>query len=81
MNDNIKKADQRGEHIDDLRDKSDRLTEASKGFHKSAHKTRIEMMKKNMKMWVLIIVGIIAVIVLIVLLGTFKDETIYLETH
>lgn len=67
MRDNIDKANQRGENIDNLQDKTDNLAISAQGFRRGANRVRKQMWWKDMKMRMCIIVGIIILILIIVI--------------
>lgn len=67
MRDNIDKANQRGENIDNLQDKTDNLAISAQGFRRGANRVRKQMWWKDMKMRMCIIVGIIVLILIIVI--------------
>lgn len=67
MRDNIDKANQRGENIDNLQDKTDNLAISAQGFRRGANRVRKQMWWKDMKMRMCIIVGIIILILVIVI--------------
>lgn len=67
MRDNIDKANQRGENIDNLQDKTDNLAISAQGFRRGANRVRKQMWWKDMKMRMCIIAGIIILILIIVI--------------
>ena len=74
MSENIKNMDIRGDHIDQLQDKSENLNQSAQGFRRGANRVRKQMWWKNMKMRIWIIVGIIVLLLIIIIpSGTFED--------
>ncbi|KAF3768536.1 hypothetical protein M406DRAFT_354912 [Cryphonectria parasitica EP155] len=67
MRNNINMANERGENIDRLQDKTDNLAVSAQGFRRGANRVRKQMWWKDMKMRMCIIVGIIILILIIVL--------------
>jgi len=76
MKKNLESVAQRGEHIDQLQDKSENLNQSAQGFRRGANRVRKQMWWKNMKMRIWIIVGII-VLLLIIIIPSGKPFTIY----
>lgn len=66
MHDNITKVAERGERLDALQDKTDNLAVSAQGFRRSANRVRKQMWWKDMKMRVIIAVGICVLIIIIV---------------
>ncbi|EIW73415.1 hypothetical protein TREMEDRAFT_42350 [Tremella mesenterica DSM 1558] len=66
MHDNIQKVAERGERLDALQDKTDTLAVSAQGFRRGANRVRKQMWWKDMKMRVIIIIGICVLIVIIV---------------
>lgn len=66
MRDNLTKITERGERLDALQDKTDNLAVSAQGFRRGANRVRKAMWWKDMKMRILIVVGIIILIVIIV---------------
>jgi len=66
MRDNINKANQRGENLDSLQDKTDNLATSAQGFRRGANRVRKAMWWKDMKMRICIIVGIILLLIIII---------------
>jgi len=67
MKKNLESVAQRGEHIDQLQDKSENLNQSAQGFRRGANRVRKQMWWKNMKMRIWIIVGIIVLLLLIII--------------
>ena len=67
MKKNLESVAQRGEHIDQLQDKSENLNQSAQGFRRGANRVRKQMWWKNMKMRIWIIVGIIALLLIIII--------------
>ncbi|WVO24026.1 uncharacterized protein IAS62_005387 [Cryptococcus decagattii] len=66
MHDNITKVAERGERLDALQDKTDSLAVSAQGFRRGASRVRKQMWWKDMKMRVIIAVGVCVLIVIIV---------------
>ena len=66
MKKNLESVAQRGEHIDQLQDKSENLNQSAQGFRRGANRVRKQMWWKNMKMRIWIIVGIIILLIIII---------------
>ena len=66
MKKNLESVAQRGEHIDQLQDKSENLNQSAQGFRRGANRVRKQMWWKNVKMRIWIIVGIIILLLLII---------------
>ncbi|GAA5986592.1 hypothetical protein JCM11641_005160 [Rhodosporidiobolus odoratus] len=66
MKDNITKVAERGERLDALQDKTDNLAQSAQGFRRGANRVRKKMWWKDMKMRILIAVGIAVLVVIIV---------------
>lgn len=60
-------ANERGERIDNLQDKTDNLATSAQGFRRGANRVRKQMWWKDMKMRMCIIAGIIILILIIVI--------------
>ena len=75
MKKNLESVAQRGEHIDQLQDKSENLNQSAQGFRRGANRVRKQMWWKNMKMRIWIIVGII-VLLLIIIIPSGKPEVL-----
>ena len=69
MKKNLESVAQRGEHIDQLQDKSENLNQSAQGFRRGANRVRKQMWWKNMKMRIWIMVGIIVLLLLIIIPG------------
>ena len=69
MKKNLESVAQRGEHIDQLQDKSENLNQSAQGFRRGANRVRKQMWWKNVKMRIWIIVGIIVLLLLIIVPG------------
>ena len=67
MKKNLESVAQRGEHIDQLQDKSENLNQSAQGFRRGANRVRKQMWWKNMKMRIWIIVGIIFLLLIIII--------------
>ncbi|KAL2054895.1 hypothetical protein ABVK25_004717 [Lepraria finkii] len=67
MKKNLESVAQRGEHIDQLQDKSENLNQSAQGFRRGANRVRKQMWWKNMKMRIWIMVGIIVILLLIII--------------
>ncbi|CAD6589894.1 MAG: hypothetical protein ASARMPREDX12_004068 [Alectoria sarmentosa] len=67
MKKNLESVAQRGEHIDQLQDKSENLNQSAQGFRRGANRVRKQMWWKNMKMRIWIIVGIIVLLLIIII--------------
>lgn len=67
MRNNINMANERGERIDNLQDKTDNLAVSAQGFRRGANRVRKQMWWKDMKMRMCIIAGIIILILIIVI--------------
>ncbi|RSH84668.1 SNAP receptor, synaptobrevin [Apiotrichum porosum] len=66
MHQNITKVAERGERLDALQDKTDNLAVSAQGFRRGASRVRKQMWWKDMKMRVVIVVGVCILIVIIV---------------
>ncbi|KAL1408919.1 Vesicle membrane receptor protein (v-SNARE) [Vanrija albida] len=66
MHQNITKVAERGERLDALQDKTDNLAVSAQGFRRGASRVRKQMWWKDMKMRIIIGVGIVILIVIIV---------------
>jgi len=67
MRDNIQAVQERGERLDDLTDKTASLQNQAQGFRRGANNVRKKMWWKDMKMRIIIGVGLIILILLIVI--------------
>ena len=67
MKKNLESVAQRGEHIDQLQDKSENLNQSAQGFRRGANRVRKQMWWKNMKMRIWIIVGIVVLLLIIII--------------
>ncbi|GAA5858044.1 hypothetical protein JCM8547_006676 [Rhodosporidiobolus lusitaniae] len=66
MRENITKVAERGERLDALQDKTDNLAQSAQGFRRGANRVRKKMWWKDMKMRLLIAVGIAVLVIIIV---------------
>ncbi|KAL7420161.1 Vesicle membrane receptor protein (v-SNARE) [Cryptotrichosporon argae] len=66
MHENITKVAERGERLDALQDKTDTLAVSAQGFRRGANRVRKQMWWKDMRMRVIIIVGVIVLLVIII---------------
>ncbi|TNY21321.1 synaptobrevin [Rhodotorula diobovata] len=66
MRENITKVAERGERLDALQDKTDNLAQSAQGFRRGANRVRKQMWWKDMKMRILIAVGVALLVVVIV---------------
>lgn len=66
MRHNMELVDDRDKRLNELEDKTDKLATSAQGFRRGANRVRKEMWKKNMKMRIWIIVGVILVLVVII---------------
>ena len=71
MKKNLESVAQRGEHIDQLQDKSENLNQSAQGFRRGANRVRKQMWWKNVKMRIWIIVGIIVLLLIIIIPSKF----------
>lgn len=67
MKKNLETVAERGEHIDQLQDKSENLNQSAQGFRRGANRVRKQMWWKNMKMRIWLIVGIIVLLMIIII--------------
>ena len=67
MKKNLESVAQRGEHIDQLQDKSENLNQSAQGFRRGANRVRKQMWWKNVKMRIWIVVGIIILLLIIII--------------
>ena len=67
MKKNLESVAQRGEHIDQLQDKSENLNQSAQGFRRGANRVRKQMWWKNVKMRIWILVGIIVLLLIIII--------------
>ncbi|CAE6487868.1 unnamed protein product [Rhizoctonia solani] len=66
MRENITRVAERGERLDVLQDKTDNLAVNAQGFRRGANRVRKNMWWKDMKMRIIIAVGVAILIVIIV---------------
>lgn len=66
MRDNINKVNERGENLDSLQDKTDNLSVSAQGFRRGASRVRKQMWWKDVKIRMLIALGIIALLCVII---------------
>ncbi|KDQ11540.1 hypothetical protein BOTBODRAFT_177156 [Botryobasidium botryosum FD-172 SS1] len=66
MRENITKVAERGERLDSLQDKTDNLAVSAQGFRRGANRVRKNMWWKDMKMRIIIAVGIAILLVIII---------------
>ncbi|KAJ9121297.1 hypothetical protein QFC24_004633 [Naganishia onofrii] len=66
MRENLNKMAERGENLDHLQDKTDGLAMSAQGFRRGANRVRKQMWWKDMKMRIVISVGIVVLIIIIV---------------
>ena len=66
MRQNIHKASERGERLDNLQDKTENLSTQAGHFRRGANRVRKQMWWKDMKMRMCIIIGIIILLVVII---------------
>lgn len=69
MRQNIQRTEERGGRITDMKDQTDQLSESARQFNRGTNRVRKNLMWKNVRMWVAIILGL-AVIALIIGLGS-----------
>ncbi|CAH7674575.1 vesicle-associated membrane protein 4 [Phakopsora pachyrhizi] len=67
MRDNITKVAERGERLDALQDKTDNLAVSAQGFRRGANRVRKQMWWKDMKMRLLIGLGIVILLLIIII--------------
>ncbi|KAH9444374.1 hypothetical protein Pst134EA_024279 [Puccinia striiformis f. sp. tritici] len=67
MRDNITKVAERGERLDTLQDKTDNLAVSAQGFRRGANRVRKQMWWKDMKMRLLIALGVIVLLLIIII--------------
>jgi len=67
MKDNLNRVAQRGENLEVLQDKTDRLHDSALNFRRGANQVRKQMWWKDMKMRMWIIIGIIVLLLVIIL--------------
>lgn len=67
LRDNINKANDRGQRLDALQDKTDNLAVSAQGFRRGANRVRKQMWWKDMKMRICIIVGILILLLIIII--------------
>lgn len=66
MQANIKTVAERGERVDAIQDKTDRLANSAQDFRRGANRVRKQMWWKDMKMRICIVVGIIILLIVII---------------
>ncbi|KAG8900564.1 SNAP receptor, synaptobrevin [Tulasnella sp. 403] len=66
MRDNITKVAERGERLDSLQDKTDNLAVSAQGFRRGANRVRKNMWWKDMKMRIIIAIGVAILLVIII---------------
>ncbi|ODV64334.1 synaptobrevin family protein [Ascoidea rubescens DSM 1968] len=66
MRENINKVTERGERIDSINDQSQNLAITANSFKDSSNRVRKHMWKKDMKMRICIIIGIIILLIVII---------------
>ncbi|KAG8994937.1 SNAP receptor, synaptobrevin [Tulasnella sp. JGI-2019a] len=66
MRDNITKVAERGERLDSLQDKTDNLAVSAQGFRRGANRVRKNMWWKDMKMRIIIAIGVAVLLVIII---------------
>jgi len=66
MRDNIRGVAERGERLNDLQDKTDNLAVTAQGFKRGANRVRKNMWWKDMKMRIIIAVGVAILLVIII---------------
>ncbi|KAG8853816.1 hypothetical protein FRB96_007956 [Tulasnella sp. 330] len=66
MRDNITKVAERGERLDSLQDKTDNLAVSAQGFRRGANRVRKNMWWKDMKMRIIIGIGVAVLLVIII---------------
>ncbi|KAA1064841.1 SNAP receptor, synaptobrevin [Puccinia graminis f. sp. tritici] len=74
MRDNITKVAERGERLDTLQDKTDNLAVSAQGFRRGANRVRKQMWWKDMKMRLLIALGIIVLLLIIIIPIVVKSK-------
>ncbi|PWN94517.1 synaptobrevin [Tilletiopsis washingtonensis] len=67
MRSNLQKVSERGEGLNDLQGKTDNLAVSAQGFRRGANRVRKQMWWKDMKMRIIIIVGIIILLCIIII--------------
>ncbi|CAO1628467.1 unnamed protein product [Parajaminaea phylloscopi] len=67
MRDNIQKVNERGENLSDLQGKTDNLAVSAQGFRRGANRVRKQMWLKDMKMRIIIIVGVLILLCVIII--------------
>lgn len=72
MRDNINKVHERGENLNSLQDKTDNLSVSAQGFRRGANRVRKQMWWKDMKMRLIIVIGIIALLCVIIIPSAIK---------
>lgn len=66
MRENITKVAERGERLDSLQDKTDNLAVSAQGFRRGANRVRKNMWWKEMKMRIIIGVGVVILLIIII---------------
>ncbi|EGS23000.1 uncharacterized protein CTHT_0014800 [Thermochaetoides thermophila DSM 1495] len=64
---NIDSLAERGDRLEDLRDKSDRLADSAQSFRRGANQVRKKMWWKDMKMRIWLAIGIIVLLAIIII--------------
>ncbi|CDR87243.1 probable synaptobrevin (v-SNARE) homolog present on post-Golgi vesicles [Sporisorium scitamineum] len=67
MRDNINKVNERGENLNSLQDKTDNLAVSAQGFRRGANRVRKQMWWKDMKMRIIIGIGIVILLCVIII--------------
>ncbi|KAJ9479960.1 Synaptobrevin-like protein [Pseudozyma hubeiensis] len=67
MRDNINKVNERGENLNSLQDKTDNLAVSAQGFRRGANRVRKQMWWKDMKMRIIIAIGIVILLCVIII--------------
>ncbi|KAB5590867.1 Synaptobrevin/VAMP-like protein [Ceratobasidium theobromae] len=66
MRENITRVAERGERLDVLQDKTDNLAVNAQGFRRGANRVRKNMWWKDMKMRIIIAIGVVILLVIII---------------
>lgn len=72
-------AENRGERLDTLQDKTDNLAVSAQGFRRGANRVRKQMWWKDMKMRICIIVGIIILLIVIIVPSGLLGHSVLLK--
>ena len=72
MRQNIQRTEQRGSNLDDMENKTRNLEDSASRFKRGANRVRKDFWWKNVRMWVLIILGIAVVLALVIGLGMLR---------